>query len=334
MSPFKRTLLLAAPVLALTAGCKSQTLDANKMQTYLQDELKAKNVTLTSVTCPTGIALKRGTTFQCTGKDDQGTTGVFDMTVTDNNGTVSWNLEGKYLDMKVLGDKLESRISAARGQPADVTCPSKNILVAKGGTFTCDVLLGGSQAKIVFTFANNDGDLEYKVLDEGSVAGGGGAPGGGGGGPVGGGAPAGYRWEVSTKTNMKFEVPNDWNKETNGDVLVITTPSRNGVGIEFAAATGGLEARADEKAMLGVVGKSLQNARMTSRPKPVQQNGLKGFVASGTGVKNGATVEWFTAALGDGRGHALLSLGFYSPSAPPAYKTEMRRVLDSIQPAG
>jgi Domain of unknown function (DUF4333) len=222
--------------------------------------------------------------------------------------------------MKVLGDQLEAKISkASNNQPVDVTCPSKNILVAKGATFTCDVTVGASAAKIVFDCTNNDGTLEYKILDVNGA-------------PVAAGGPASYHWETNPKTNMKLEVPAGWNKQVNGEVMVISTPTP-GVGIEVVAASGGLESRADEKSMLAAVGKSLQNAKLTSALKPAQQHGLKGFVATGTGQKNGNPVQWFTAALGDGKGHAMLTLGFYSASTSPEYKTEMTHVLDSIQPA-
>jgi hypothetical protein len=141
-----------------------------------------------------------------------------------------------------------------------------------------------------------------------------------------------YRWEVHKATNIKFELPTAWTVAQQGDVLVAKTPTP-GVGLEFAAASGGLVARNDEKAMLVEVGKTLQGARFTSPPKAVQQHGLKGFVATGTGTKDGAEVEWFTSALGDGRGHAMLTVGFWAPGAAPAYKAQMVHVMDSIQPA-
>jgi hypothetical protein len=165
-----RTVLAFVAVLGVAAACRPPPLDTKKAEDAIRTELKAKGVTLVSVTCPSGIALKTGTTFQCTAQDDQGTTGVFDMTVKDDKGDIAWQLEGKYMDMKVLGDNLEGRISkASNNKVVDVTCPSKNILVAKGTTFTCDILVGTSAAKIVFTSANNEASLDYKIVDQGSV---------------------------------------------------------------------------------------------------------------------------------------------------------------------
>jgi hypothetical protein len=141
-----------------------------------------------------------------------------------------------------------------------------------------------------------------------------------------------YQWETHRKTNIKFEIPTTWTTEVKGDVLVAKTPTP-AAGIEFVAATGALTAKNDEKAMLTQVGKVLQGAKLTSPLKPANQHGLTGFVATGSGKKNGADVEWFTSALGDGKGHAMLTIGFFGPGAA-AYKTQIVRVLDSIQPAG
>lgn len=143
-------------------------------------------------------------------------------------------------------------------------------------------------------------------------------------------AAATYRWETHKSTHMKFELPATWTISTQGDVLVAKGA---GVGIEFVGASSALAAKNDEKAMVTEVGKILQNAKLTSKLKPVEQHGSKGFVVTGTGKKDGADVDWFSSAVG-GKGGALLALGFYSPNIAPATKAQMVRVLDSIQPAG
>jgi hypothetical protein len=102
--------------------------------------------------------------------------------------------------------------------------------------------------------------------------------------------------------------------------------------MEFVAATGAAEAANAEKAMLTEVFKVLQGAKFTSPMKPTAQHGLKGFVATGSGKKDGAEVEWLTSVLGDGKGHVMLTLGFFGAGAA-ASKTQIVHVLDSIQPA-
>jgi hypothetical protein len=139
----------------------------------------------------------------------------------------------------------------------------------------------------------------------------------------------GYRWEVSTAAGVKFEVPNEWVTEAQGEVLLVRTPTP-GVGIEFVAVTSKLAAEKDEKALMKELVKTLKNAKMKGGVKDVEQHGLKGFVASGTGQKKGETIDWFTAALGDAKG-GVLAVGFWAPKTSDKYKEEMKHVLDSIQ---
>jgi hypothetical protein len=136
---------------------------------------------------------------------------------------------------------------------------------------------------------------------------------------------------VHRGTQLEFDIPTSWQKQVQGDVMVITSPS--GAGLELVAASGGLQAKSDEKAMLTAVERTLKNPRFTSPMRPVQQHGLTGFAATGKGFKNGGEVEWFTSVLGDGHGHALLALGFYRPDLPQDVKSQMMHVVDSIQPA-
>jgi hypothetical protein len=145
-------------------------------------------------------------------------------------------------------------------------------------------------------------------------------------------ADATYHWQTHQKTHIKFEIPTTWSTDVQGDVLVAKTPTP-GAGIEFVGATGAAAAGSDEKAMLVEVGKVLKNAKFTSPLKAAAQHGLKGFYATGTGTKNGVEVEWFTSMLGDGKGHAMLTVGFFGPKAV-GYKGQIVHVLDSIQPAG
>ncbi|HEY8088238.1 MAG TPA: DUF4333 domain-containing protein [Polyangiaceae bacterium] len=154
-------LLLALGV--LPAGCGPR-LDRQKLGTDIENDMAQKGVTLTGVTCPQA-KLEKGTTFQCTGADSDGTPAIFDVTATgDSKGTVTWKLRGKFENMQVVGDRLEKSLSTRMNQPVDVTCPSKNILIAKGVTFECDATVGGGKTmKFVFTAQSDQGDWTSKV---------------------------------------------------------------------------------------------------------------------------------------------------------------------------
>jgi hypothetical protein len=145
------------------------------------------------------------------------------------------------------------------------------------------------------------------------------------------GAAPGYVREVHRATQLEFDIPASWQKQVQGDVMVLTSPA--GAALELVAASGEQQAKSDEKAMLTAVERTLKNPKFTSGLKPVQQHGLTGFAATGKGQKNGGEVEWFTLVIGDGHGHAILGLGFYRPDTPQDVKNQMMHTLDSIQPA-
>lgn len=142
-------------------GCTTQ-LDSKKLEGSITDGMKAKGVNMTSVSCPGGQNAKEGTTFKCTGTDDQGTPGSFTVTVKDGSGDVDWKLDGKYIDMAKVGDSLEK--SLAQGdKKVDVKCPTKSALVKKGNKFSCDVTIDGQPTKVTMTFTDDEGTVDADV---------------------------------------------------------------------------------------------------------------------------------------------------------------------------
>jgi len=143
-------------------GCTPH-LDHEKLEKMIDSEMTAKGVTMTGVTCPT-VALSKGATFECTGVDSNGTHAIFDVTASgDAKGDVTWKLRGKFENMAVVGDRLEQSLSARMGQPVDVVCPSKSVVIQKGVTFQCDAKLGAKTTSFVFTAKSDEGDWDTKV---------------------------------------------------------------------------------------------------------------------------------------------------------------------------
>ena len=154
--------LLPAFAVALAIGCTPR-LDHEKLETDIQTGMAAKGVALTEMSCPS-VRLSKGTVFQCTGLDSNGTHAVFDVTASgDAKGNVTWKLHGKFENMAVVGDRLETSLSARMGKPVDVTCPSKNIVIQQGVTFVCSAKVGDKTMNFVFTARSDQGDWETKV---------------------------------------------------------------------------------------------------------------------------------------------------------------------------
>lgn len=151
-------------LIVLAAGCTPR-LDHQKLETDIQTDMAGKGVALTNMSCPS-VALSKGTTFQCTGTDSNGTAAVFDVTASgDAKGDVTWKLRGKFENMAVVGDHLEQSLSQKLGQPVDVTCPSKNIVIQKGVTFECLARVGPKTMRFVFTAKSDQGDWDTKVVE-------------------------------------------------------------------------------------------------------------------------------------------------------------------------
>jgi hypothetical protein len=159
MNPRAVVTLLA--LATLSAGCKPR-LDQKKLENEIQSTLAAKKIDVTAVSCPATM-LTKDAKFECTATDANGSQAIFDVTVTDPKGTVSWKLRGKFENMQVVGDNLEQGLSKRMGQPVDVTCPSKNVIIQKGVTFECSATAGPKTITYVFTAQSDQGDWDTQL---------------------------------------------------------------------------------------------------------------------------------------------------------------------------
>ena len=157
--------VLTAVLMALAAAGCTPRLDHQKLETEIQADMAGKGVALTGMSCPR-VTLSKGAAFECSGLDSNGTRAAFDVTASgDAKGDVTWKLHGKFENMQVVGDRLEQSLATRMGQPVDVTCPSKNIVIQKGVTFECDAKVGAKTMKFVFTAKSDQGDWDTKVVE-------------------------------------------------------------------------------------------------------------------------------------------------------------------------
>ena len=154
-----------AALALLVAGCGK--LDNKKIEDNIKSTLKGKGITMKSIDCPTDRKLKSGDKFTCTGESDDGTKCTFDVEQTDGSGDIKWNLRGSILQADDLGDSIEKKM----GENVDVQCPDTTIILPKGKTIDCDVVVDGKKEKVAIKALDNDGTVDWKV-----------GPGGGGGG--------------------------------------------------------------------------------------------------------------------------------------------------------
>jgi hypothetical protein len=94
MSMRSRTVRLAAfAVLAIAAAACTKTLDTDGLETELTTQIEAQTgSTITAVDCPADVEVETGGTFECTAEEDSGATFTIQVTQTDDQGNVEWEV--------------------------------------------------------------------------------------------------------------------------------------------------------------------------------------------------------------------------------------------------
>ncbi|MGH2661409.1 MAG: DUF4333 domain-containing protein [Actinomycetota bacterium] len=86
-----RFVIIVIAALAL-AGC-TQVLDEEQLESEISSGIEEQTgATGVSVECPEDVPLEQGNTFTCTATSDQGDVGQVQVTQTDDEGNVRWEL--------------------------------------------------------------------------------------------------------------------------------------------------------------------------------------------------------------------------------------------------
>ncbi|MEO8843006.1 MAG: DUF4333 domain-containing protein [Kofleriaceae bacterium] len=144
------------------AGCDT-SLDRDKLVGDIEATLKEKGVPDATVHCPEVKKLTSGQKFQC-GGGAFGKPFQIDVVVTDDKGTVKWDLVGKIIETDKLSAVLQPKITAKIGTPAVVSCAENKLILAPKDTLTCDITADGESGKIAITVADNGDDVSWKIL--------------------------------------------------------------------------------------------------------------------------------------------------------------------------
>lgn len=148
-------LILTLTTAALLAGCKK--FDNKELEDTIQKGATTQGISFASVTCPPNQPMRENTKFTCACVDKVGTQGTVDVLAVNNHGRIEWKLRNKFMNMRVVGDSLEDKLSKRLNKVVDVVCPSDNILVRKDVSFSCDITVGAEKARITLTAKADDG---------------------------------------------------------------------------------------------------------------------------------------------------------------------------------
>ena len=94
-SPMRIRLVMATAILAVAAaGCTSvNMLDTDNLESVLKEQIESQTTTvIASVDCPDDVEIEKGATSECTAEDTEGTTFTIEVTQTDDQGNVDWEV--------------------------------------------------------------------------------------------------------------------------------------------------------------------------------------------------------------------------------------------------
>ncbi|MEA2219979.1 MAG: hypothetical protein QOJ35_2605 [Solirubrobacteraceae bacterium] len=153
--------ILVVALAALTAsGCGQTVIDGAKAEKLIMTAVETQvGADVKSVQCPKDIKAKAKATFTCAVTGIDGTKGNALVTQKDDKGNIS--VAAPFLHTTEAERSIQTQV-AKRAKTATVTC-QEIIVVRKGGTFTCEVDVGGSKAKVVGTQTDAQGSFTYKA---------------------------------------------------------------------------------------------------------------------------------------------------------------------------
>ena len=149
--------------------------------------------------------------------------------------------------------------------------------------------------------------------------------------------PAFAGWEIHKGANVKFHVPDTWDMNIDGPVLITSPPKTHKhprAAVEFVAITHGTkEVERVERNLMAQLEAKFTEVKITRKAKKVKQHGIDGVVFGGTAkAKDGEEVDWASAILGTGPETGIAVLVFGTPAALKAHKGALDKTLNSIQP--
>jgi hypothetical protein len=158
-----RSLVRLAPLaLALALVACDKRVDHSRAEDLVRSSLRGQGLELALVTCPQGVVAKPGTSFECTGKDDDGTVGTIDVKI-EADETFSLRLRERYVDQEKFGAEMAKRLAKEQQRTVEVRCPKKAVIVKKGVRFSCDLREGSAQKRATFTYVDDAGQVDVKV---------------------------------------------------------------------------------------------------------------------------------------------------------------------------
>jgi hypothetical protein len=159
-------LLLAGTLAGSMAGCggtKTHTLDAKSAAQAISNNLAdSTGLPTPKVTCPSGIEVKPGTTFDCT-TVLEGQPLIVHGILTDSKGGFTVKPAAAILIVAKAVSAIVTNVQATAGT-ATVDCGARTVLIkAPGQTFLCTAVAGGVTRTVTVTVTDIQGNVSFQL---------------------------------------------------------------------------------------------------------------------------------------------------------------------------
>jgi Domain of unknown function (DUF4333) len=159
--------VLAVALSAVALGCGDDTVDAEKVEQGIEQDLSSATAQITSVSCPSDVKQEEGKTFTCDAKLEGGGKAQVTVTQTDNrgNGTYAFKPGTLQLSDNSVEPVLEESLTAKGVSDPQADCPEL-IPVKEGATVTCTATgAGGRSGDVTFTWSSDDGSIDSSSVE-------------------------------------------------------------------------------------------------------------------------------------------------------------------------
>ncbi|HWH12273.1 MAG TPA: DUF4333 domain-containing protein [Solirubrobacteraceae bacterium] len=161
--------LLISVAAMLAAGCSASVcagsgcgIDKGKAEAAVKTDIAgATGSTVKTVSCPSSVALKKGTTFTCIATGADGTTAPVTLTETDSKGNVHISAP-TLLHTGDAAKLIASGLSGKLKLAVQVKCPDL-VSAQKGTTLTCEATHAGQTRKVAVTVTDAQGSIDYHL---------------------------------------------------------------------------------------------------------------------------------------------------------------------------
>lgn len=155
---------IAAAGALLLSGCSS-SIDVSTLEESVQTGLAEQLGGSWTVECPDSMEVQAGLTTNCMATSDTGETVNVNVTQTDDQGNVTWEVPSTGIDVAKLESTVAAELATQVGGEWTVTCPD-DIPMEKDLTANCEATSADGQSTMIdVTQTDDQGNVTWATAE-------------------------------------------------------------------------------------------------------------------------------------------------------------------------